>query len=150
EIYVSRDAFSEPAVQVLLFGGLSLVIDALTLGHKPPAAEQTSAVASTAGGSGPSGSGASPGGAVSPEASTAAGDARASAPARLAAGVRRLVTWPARVRWRTLPSRVIGSLVPERMLAALGGLALGLTSLLSIGSLVYLIPVIVVAGILLV
>ncbi len=31
EIYTSRDAFSETAVQVLLFGGLSLVIDALTV-----------------------------------------------------------------------------------------------------------------------
>ena len=35
------------------------------------------------------------------------------------------------------------------MLAGLGGLALGLTSLLSLGSLLYLIPVIAVAGILL-
>ncbi len=31
ELYTSRDAFSETAVQVLLFGGISLVIDALTV-----------------------------------------------------------------------------------------------------------------------
>ena len=31
EIFTSRDSFAETAVQVLLFGGLSLVIDALTL-----------------------------------------------------------------------------------------------------------------------
>ncbi len=33
EMYTSRDAFSETAVQVLLFGGLSLVVDALTVGR---------------------------------------------------------------------------------------------------------------------
>ncbi len=43
EQYTSRGSFSETAVQVLLFGGLSLVVDALTLGHLreqpgPPAA----------------------------------------------------------------------------------------------------------------
>jgi len=32
QLYTSRDAFSEPTVQVLLFGGLSLLVDALTIG----------------------------------------------------------------------------------------------------------------------
>ena len=34
ELYTSRDAFAEPAVQILLFGGMSLVIDALTFGRR--------------------------------------------------------------------------------------------------------------------
>ena len=40
QLYTSRDAFSETAVQVLLFGGLSLVIDALTSGRPAAAATQ--------------------------------------------------------------------------------------------------------------
>src|SRR6185437_10426309 len=45
---------------------------------------------------------------------------------------------------------VTSRLTAERMLAALGGIALGMTSLLSLGSLVYLLPAIAVGGVLLV
>ncbi len=38
QLYVSRDAFAEPVIEILLFGGLCLLIDALTLGRKQGAA----------------------------------------------------------------------------------------------------------------
>ncbi len=103
ELYTSRNAFSEPAVQVLLFGGICLVIDALT-------------VAPTA---------------------------------RLAAkkGGRRLVSSLRTIRWHELPSRTAAVLTPGLILAGLGGLALGLTSLLSLASLPYLVPMIAVAAV---
>jgi hypothetical protein len=95
EQYVSRSAFAEPALQVLLFGGLCLLIDSLTLRADPPV---------------------------------------------LVSGWRRLVsvrTWS-------------GALTPERMMAALAGLALGLGVLASLDSLIYLLPVIPFGGLLLV
>jgi hypothetical protein len=93
--YVSRSAFAEPALQVLLFGGLCLLIDSLTLRSDPPV---------------------------------------------LASGWRRLVsarTWSEAV-------------TPERTMAALGGLALGLGLLVSLDALIYLLPVIPFGGLLLV
>ena len=47
ELYTSRDAFSETAVQVLLFGGLSLVVDALTVSRpgRPAVARPAQAAA---------------------------------------------------------------------------------------------------------
>ncbi|HMH91695.1 MAG TPA: hypothetical protein VK586_11515 [Streptosporangiaceae bacterium] len=95
EQYVSRSAFTEPALQVLLFGGLCLLIDSLTLRADPPV---------------------------------------------LVSGWRRLVsvrTWS-------------GAFTPERTMAALGGLALGLGLLVSLDSLIYLLPVIPFGGLLLV
>jgi len=41
ELFTSRDAFSETAIQVLLFGGLSLVIDALTLSRDAELSQQS-------------------------------------------------------------------------------------------------------------
>ena len=60
-----------------------------------------------------------------------------------------LVVGSRTVSWRELPSRAATSLTPEMVLAGLGGLALGLSSLLSLASLVYLVPAIIVAGVLL-
>ena len=95
EQYVSRSAFTEPALQVLLFGGLCLLIDSLTLRADPPV---------------------------------------------LVSGWRRVVsvrTWS-------------GAFTPERTMAALGGLALGLGLLVSLDSLIYLLPLIPFGGLLLV
>ena len=110
EMYTSRAAFTEPAIQILLFGGISMVIDALALGRQ--------------GGSGAAAD------AAAPSAADGAGTVSQSS------------------RWQRLRSRLARSLTRERTLAGLGGLAIGLTSLLSLGSLGYLIPVIVVAGVL--
>ena len=55
EQYTSRGSFSETAVQVLLFGGLALVADALTLGdpRPAPAAQASGAPAPAASGTSP-------------------------------------------------------------------------------------------------
>jgi hypothetical protein len=102
EQYTSRSAFSETALQVLLFGGLCLVIDSLTL----------------------------------------AGPDRRARP-RLHAG-----------SLRGLPRRLAdrrawtARLTPQWLMAALGGLALGLTVLVSADALVYLPAIIPFAGVL--
>ena len=169
ELYTSRDAFSETAVQVLLFGGLSMVIDALTCGR--PAASKPVSLTRAPAAAGPAQTAPLPVVAgfartapaaehaqpertdataefAVPPASTATGvQARAPGRARLADLPARLTAWLRTVSWRELPSR---ALTPEVMLAGLGGLALGLTSLLSLTSVVYLVPAIVVAGVLLV
>jgi hypothetical protein len=119
EIYTSRDAFSEPAVQVLLFGGLCLLIDGLTVGRQASAAAEPEPVASPS--------------------DTVPMPAIANAPA----STTRVA------RWRRLPSRAATVLTPEVMLGGMGGLALGLTTLLSLASLPYLVPAIAVVAILL-
>jgi hypothetical protein len=101
EQYTSRSAFSETLVQILLFGGLCLVIDALTVpdkGHEPARLRASH------------------------------GSRRWFAPA----------AWTQREHW----------LSPRRMLAGLGGLALGLTVLADASSLVFLLAVIPFAGVL--
>jgi hypothetical protein len=138
EIYASRDAFSETAVQILLFGGLSMVIDAVTV--PGPAA---SAVHQAAGSAATDSAPASPSGAQ-----TMPLPAVGQPPPPPARG--RLLARARAVRWRGLLTRARAALTPERLLGALGGLALGMTSLLSLASLVYLVPAIAVAGILLV
>ena len=150
EIYVSRDAFSETAVQILLFGGLSMVIDAMSVRGSardetsPASAEEAvspsagEAVSPSAGETeSPSAGETIPMPAISPSAAAAPRHARFLLPARA-------------MRWRGLMAHVVMALTPEAMLAGLGGLALGLTSVLSLASLVYLVPAIAVAGILIV
>ncbi len=66
-----------------------------------------------------------------------------------AARSRRLVTWARGVSWQDLLDDLGAGITAERMLAVVGGIGIGLTSLLSLGSLVYLLPVIAVAGVLL-
>ncbi len=148
ELYTSRDAFSETAVQVLLFGGLSLVIDALTVSHpgrvradrpvdagREPA-EVTAAAAQTA-----------PLPVVAANRAAPAG----GAPSPRASGMtRKLIAWLRAITGRDLPFRAGTAPTAETMLAGLGGLALGLTSLMSLASLPYLVPAILVAGVLLV
>jgi hypothetical protein len=253
ELYTSRDAFTETAVQVLLFGGLCLLVDALT-GSRAPAPEPVPAAKAAAvagpprprdsvaktlamaeavfsGGSassdaakpgdspspgGESGSEASSGRANSPKAAAdgtppldgdvisfgptnpagatgrfrSASAARQSVPAlagtgaastagadddtapiavpgqlakpgskqagfgsrfadRLEIGGKRLIAWAKTLTWQKVVTGIATGLTPERMLGSLAGLAFGLTSLLSLGSLVYVLPVIVVAAILL-
>jgi len=91
EQYTSRSAFAEPLVQVLLFGGLCLVIDSLIVGSPARPADRERSF------------------------------------------WRRLVLWP---RW----------LAPPTAAAAIGGLALGLTSVAAIGSLAIVVPGILFIG----
>ncbi len=100
EQYISRSSFSETAAQVLLFGGLCLVIDAQTL-------------------------------------SRPAGQPAAPPVPRAPGGVR---GGPARRAWADW-------LTPPRIMAGLGGLALGLTVLVSIDALVIIVAVVPVAGV---
>jgi hypothetical protein len=97
EQYASRAAIAEIALQILLFGGLCLLIDALTVRSEPLVSV-----------------------------------------ALPAEGWRRLVSARSWSAWLT----------PQPMMAALGGLALGLGVLVSLSSLVYLLPVIPFAGLL--
>jgi hypothetical protein len=181
EIYTTRDAFSEPAVQVLLFGGLCLVIDALTVGSQARAAAEPGPVAGPAveprkagrpeagrpaqtsllppisdatAGTGPEDTvpiqavGITPAGTAASAARAATVPGRQARPGLLVL-VPRLGAWLRAVKWRDLPSRAATALTPEIMLGGMGGLALGLTSLLSLASLPYLVPAIAVAAILL-
>jgi hypothetical protein len=136
EIYTSRDAFSEPAVQVLIFGGLCLVLDALTIGRKTAAENETAS--------------GSPATAAADSDATAELPALAPAPASPEPFPRRLMARVGTINWRQVPAAAARGLTPERMLAALGGLCLGLTTLLSLGSLAYLVPAVVAAGVLVV
>jgi len=98
EQYTSRAPFTEPAIQVLLFGGLCLLIDAMVMRSalpRPPVLVFTD-------------------------------------------GWRR---WVAPQRWGSW-------LTPDRSMAGLAGLALGLTVLISPSALLYLLPVIPFAGLL--
>jgi hypothetical protein len=190
ELYTSRDAFSETAVQVLLFGGISLVIDALTVsstagsmlerrspvgpGNVPPApAVGPAAAAGRAGAAAPADTmslttfgEAAEGTADAGTGNTDAAESDRTAPLPVVAvtsgapdAVRPGRQAPGRlpallsrlrgVRWRDLPSQVGNAMTAETMLGGLGGIALGLTSLLSLASLPYLVPAIFVAGVLL-
>jgi hypothetical protein len=91
-------------VQVLLFGGLCLVIDSLTL----------------------------------------AGQRRQAGPPPSATGTARRPDW----RRAVSAEAWVGWLTPQRVMAGLGGLALGLTVLVDVGSLVYLLAIIPFAGVL--
>ena len=88
ELYTSRSAFSQPLLQILLFGGLCLVVDSLT---SPP-------------------------------------------------GRAWLASYADWLRWPDW-------LPPRTTAAALGGLALGMTSVVSLSALPYLIPVIPFLGV---
>ncbi|HET9897800.1 MAG TPA: hypothetical protein VFQ44_22955 [Streptosporangiaceae bacterium] len=178
QLYTSRDAFSETAVQVLLFGGLSMLADALLMRQQKPAEAEASAgsparpkedsaartlrlasavmAGSAAPGVPPSLNGAQePDGAAAGARGAAADDVTApmKAVGRTSwfrrTGWERLVAWVRRMSWRKLAAGIGAGITAERLLAVLGGICLGLTSLLSLGSLVYLLPVIAVAGVLL-
>ncbi len=109
EQYTSRGTFAEPLMQVLLFGGLSLVLDALALGD--PGRDPKTETAPLA----------------------------RVIPGRLSAMAARLgERWLQPARWYT----------PQRVTMALGGLALGLTSLVRIDGLFDVLPGILFAGVL--
>jgi hypothetical protein len=180
EIYTSRDAFSEPAVQVLLFGGLCLVIDALTIGRKTAAENETAdqvaaesaavtehaettkaaGVTKAAGLTEPAGvaEAAAVGEPASGVAETTSDDsdatvelpALAPAPASREPFLPRMMARVRTISWRQVVGAAARGLTAERMLAALGGLCLGLTTLLSLGSFAYLVPAVVAAGVLVV
>jgi hypothetical protein len=97
EQYTARTSLAEPALQVLLFGGLCLLTDALTVRAEPLLSPW-----------------------LPPE------------------GWQRLVSLRAWADWLT----------PQAIMAGLAGLALGLGVLVSLGSLVYLLPLIPFAGLL--
>jgi hypothetical protein len=189
--YTSRSAFSETVIQVLLFGGLSLVIAALRVegaGVRAPAS--AAARRSPAGAAQPE-TPASAGTTFPPAASTAAAGSApattADAPAgghggpafgsgeqpdvrdqdqsaaaepasQAAAGpaaTARLEPVPSTARARGLgkalrpdPRALAGWFTPARVMAALGGLALGLTALASASAFIYLLAVIPFAGVL--
>jgi hypothetical protein len=180
ELYTSRDAFSETAVQVLLFGGLSFVIDALEV-HREAATGPQPALAGAAGrpAKAPGGTAVlTPSGTAVLETVGSADPDRAaelggtkpsdkaktaelksaepatvvrpklSAPKAAARIRRRIVAWFQAITRPGAAARAASLLTPDRMLAAVGGLSLGLTTLLGPGSLVYLVPTIVVAGVL--
>ncbi len=190
QLYTSRDAFSETAVQVLLFGGLCMLVDALlakpettaeadagsTAGAKAAQGKEDS-VAQTlrlaseviagspaAGGAPEQGDSTSPGDVTTPMKAVGQTSADGAGPpasakpgargmrrpaAWIAARWKRLVAWARGTSWRELSADIGAGITAERLLAVLGGVCLGLTSLLSLGSLVYLLPVIAVAGVLL-
>ncbi len=110
EQYVSRSALSETTAQVLLFGGLCLVIDAVTLARANGAGAR--ALAATDG-----------------------------------------QRWPS-ARWqftrRRRPHGQPGWFTPQRAMIALGGLALGMTSVVQVGGLLDVVPAIAFVGILIV
>jgi hypothetical protein len=110
EQYTSRGPFSETVAQVLLFGGLSLVVDAMTLGD--PASD--------------------PGVDTAPLPRVR--------PGRLAS-LTYLAAWD---RWGPLRR----GYTPQRAALALGGLALGLSSLVRFEGLLDIAPAIVFIGVL--
>jgi hypothetical protein len=91
--YVSRSALSEPALQILLFGGLCLLIDSFVLRDPATAAPRT----------------------------------RREEPA-----------------WWDRPADLAAWLTPRRALAGLAGLALGMSLLVSLDALLYVLPVAIV------
>jgi hypothetical protein len=109
EQYIARSTFAETALQVLLFGGLCLLIDALSLRPDSPG--------------------------LPPRRSRWRGTSGLTA--------RWLTARWLTARWLTAPW-----LTAQRSMAGLSGLALGLGLLVSLDSVIYLLPVIPFAGLL--
>jgi hypothetical protein len=145
EQYTSRASFSETAAQVLLFGGLSLVIDALTTARARTVAVPSAGAQQPAAPPPPDASAAAPAPAAPPpptpgpaaSSPPVPGPAASSPPAPGGGWRRRLVALsPGRDR------------APEWALMALGGLALGLTSLVRFDGLLDVLPAIPFVGVL--
>ena len=170
EVYTSRSAFAEPVLQILLFGGLCLLIDSLTLRAQPAAAPPPPSPLPLAAAPAPPALPAS----AATEATSASPDTAAGRPpatlseavavlaARSRAGLwRRNRPQPAAVSDDTvvMDNPLAGArragwairrkpawLTPAWMLAGLAGLTLGLITLVRPDGLVYLLPVIPVTG----
>jgi hypothetical protein len=154
--YISRSTLSETAFQVLLFGGLCLLGDALLLrslarppkimpvepaAPKPAVAEPADAVTVVAG----------PADAVTAVAGPAdAVTAFVGQSGGRSAGQARLRGPALRLRSLGTPADWAAGLTPQRMLAALAGLALSLGLLVSLDGLLYLLPVIPFCALLLI
>ncbi|HXW45966.1 MAG TPA: hypothetical protein VEL03_14325 [Streptosporangiaceae bacterium] len=115
--YLGRSTLSETALQVLLFGGLCLLADALLV--RPALGVGSKALASGPGGADPRGWLRAGGG------------------------------WLATGRRFATPARWNAWLTPERALAGLAGLCIGFSLLVSLDGLIYLLPVIPFAALLL-
>jgi hypothetical protein len=164
EQYVSRSPFAEPALQILLFGGLCLLIDALVL-REPAAVHDAAGSADHAAtrefgpsesgvapgepsGSGvpppdPSGSGVPPpdpsGSGVPPPDPSGSG---VPPPGPSGSGVPPPDTVSFGRAWLSRPTDWLAWLTPQRTLAGLAGLALGFSLLVSLDGLIYLLPVV--------
>jgi hypothetical protein len=139
--YVSRSTLSETALEVVLLGGLCLLADSLLVrsgfrvgnGAAPGAAGPERAPAAGPQGAEPAGS---------PPAGQAASGDRA---ARL-----RQLTNPAQWAASLTPARWAASLTPARILAGIAGLAIGLSLLMSLDGLIYLLPAVPFGAVLLI
>jgi hypothetical protein len=149
EQYVSRTTLSEPLVQVLLFGGLCLVLDSLVVaGGAASIVRSITNVASpgsrgraTASPGSPSGPGGPAGNAPSP--SSPASAIRDTISFGIPSVRRSLFSNPRRPTGptrRTRPISPISRPWQAMTLAGFGGLALGLTVLANIGSMSLLLP----------
>jgi hypothetical protein len=135
--YVSRSTLSETAFQVLLFGGLCLLADALLV-----RSAARSARTSFAGPAVPESAAASPVTMPVEEPATASGTV-GEPPARLRDPAGRLRRLAPSADWAA-------ALTPQRMLAALAGLALSLGLVVSLDGLLYLLPIIPFCALLLI
>jgi hypothetical protein len=174
EVYTSRSAFAEPVLQILLFGGLCLLIDSLTLRAQPAGASPPPSPLPPTSAPAPPALPAAPPATAATEATTASPDPAAGRPpatlseavavlaARSRAGLwRRNRPQPAAVSDDTviMDNPLAGArragwairrkpvwLTPAWVLAGLAGLTLGLIILVRPDGLVYLLPVIPVTG----
>jgi hypothetical protein len=143
--YISRSTLSETALQVLLFGGLCLLADALLVrsAARPPKTPPAGPVALEPAAAGPP--------ATADAGPPVTASAAASAPpARSRGAAARLSGWAARLRRLAAPGGWAAWLTSQRMLAALAGLALGLGLLVSLDGLLYLLPIIPFGALLLI
>jgi hypothetical protein len=130
--YVSRSALSETALEIALFGGLCLLADALT--RLPAARSEPGAEEAGPGEDNP----------FTPQ--SAFRDTVIMEPVADVPGA-------GRNPWRRIGAasrRLAGWLTPQRALAALGGLALGLGAVISLDALTYLLPVMAFAAVLII
>jgi len=146
EQYTSRASFSETAAQVLLFGGLSLIADALMLRgqHGGSAAGQAAGQGAGSAGGQEGAPGPEPGAGIAGE---QAGDPGGDAGVSAAGGPERSGVAE---RWTRRLRPLVGSRQPEPgwALMALGGLALGLTAVVRFEGLLDILPAIPFIGVL--
>jgi hypothetical protein len=164
EVYTSRSAFAEPVLQILLFGGLCLLIDSLTLRGQPAASSAAALAPTSTPAPTPAPPDVTPVPSAPPSPPTTLSEAVAvlSSRSRSRAGLWRLsrprpggagddtlvldkpLAGARRAGWAI--RRKPAWLTPAWVLAGLAGLALGLAALVRPDGLVYLLPAIPVTG----